>query len=258
VQELAKPTTPKTPETIAEILAAIRRAQELDRGLEDWARTLPPEWRSEVAKVVTDEPVDPMSAFFWSGPVYVYADLNIANVMNEYRIARLLCQSVVLACVGALPAAATAAATAGGERLQRSYTEAVYIAQQMVNEVCSTVPFMLGFHPGRSLDGESGAEERGSPPFLAPLLPVVRFANVLFQRRNPQARTSPARRCSSQRPSRASAPSSGSGCSAASSTSAASSGSPRPAASSSRRRWRRRRRRRSRRSGSRPCRGTAS
>ena len=162
-QELAKPSTPKTPETIAEILGAIRRAQDLDRRLEDWARTLPPEWRSEVGKVVTDEPAEPLSAFFWPGPVYVYVDVNVANVMNEYRIARLLCQSVVLLCVGALPAGATAAA---GERLQRSYTEAVYIAQQMVNEVCSTVPFMLGFHPGRSLDGESDAAERGSPPFV--------------------------------------------------------------------------------------------
>jgi hypothetical protein len=95
--------------------------------------------------------------------------------MNEYRIARLLCQSVVLLCVGALPAGATAAA---GERLQRSYTEAVYIAQQMVNEVCSTVPFMLGFHPGRSLDGESDAEERGSPPLLS--LPLVSCTSADF------------------------------------------------------------------------------
>lgn len=159
MQELAK--APKTPQTIADLLSAVRRAQDLDRRLEDWARTLPVEWCGDVAKVVTDEPADPLSAFFWTGPVYVYRDINVANVMNEYRIARLLCQSVVLAAVGALPAAASGS---HGERLQRGYTEAVYIAQQMVNEVCSTVPFMLGFHPGRSLDGESGAEERGSPP----------------------------------------------------------------------------------------------
>jgi hypothetical protein len=137
----------------------VRRAQDLDRRLEEWARTLPAEWRSEVAKVVTEEPREPLSAFFWSGPVYVYGDLNIANVMNEYRISRLLCQSIVLACVGALPTA-----TAQAEHLQRSYTEAVYIAQQMVNEVCSTVPFMLGFNLGNRLDGESDASERGMRP----------------------------------------------------------------------------------------------
>jgi hypothetical protein len=142
----------------------MRSAQDLDRRLEEWARTLPPEWRGEVAKVVTEEPLEPLRSFFWSGPVYVYADLNIANVMNEYRISRLLCQSVVLACVGALPAA-----TAQAEHLQRSYTEAVYIAQQMVNEVCSTVPFMLGFNLGSRLDREADANDRGMlPPPRAP------------------------------------------------------------------------------------------
>lgn len=132
----------------------MRRAQELDRGLEAWARSLPREWRADVARVVTEEPREPLTAFFWPGPVYVYGDLNIANVMNEYRISRLMCQSIVLLCVGALPAQA--------EHLQRSYTEAVYIAQQMVNEVCSTVPFMLGFNLGNTLAIESGADERGT------------------------------------------------------------------------------------------------
>jgi hypothetical protein len=158
-QELAKPSNPKTPETILEILGAVRRAQELDRQLEEWARTLPAEWRGEVVRVVTEEPREPLAAFFWTGPVYVYGDLNVANVMNEYRISRLLCQSVVLTCVGALPAA-----TAQTEHLQRSYTEAVYIAQQMVNEVCSTVPFMLGYNLGNRLELESDADERGNYP----------------------------------------------------------------------------------------------
>jgi hypothetical protein len=146
---------------VLEILAVVRRAQELDRGLEAWARSLPREWRADVARVVTEEPREPLTAFFWPGPVYVYGDLNIANVMNEYRISRLMCQSIVLLCVGALPAQA--------EHLQRSYTEAVYIAQQMVNEVCSTVPFMLGFNLGNTLGSgaESGADERGTSFLLS-------------------------------------------------------------------------------------------
>jgi hypothetical protein len=154
---------------VLEILGVVRRAQELDRRLEEWARTLPREWRGDVARVVTEEPREPLTAFFWTGPVYVYHDLNVANVMNEYRISRLLCQSVVLLSVGALPAA-----TAQSEHLQRSYTEAVYIAQQMVNEVCSTVPFMLGFNLGNRSDLESSADERGTFLFFLSLFLLLK------------------------------------------------------------------------------------
>jgi hypothetical protein len=145
----------KTSSTIMEIMALIQRAQDIDTRLEDWAHSLPVAWNATVKKVVTEEPANVYTEFFWPGPVYTYQDANIANVLNDYRIARILCQSVILQCVKVLTA------NSQSDTLSQMYTRAVYATRRMTDEVCSTIPFLLGFDIENTPEGMSESMARG-------------------------------------------------------------------------------------------------
>jgi len=129
----------KTPEVMREIYSVIEHTQVVDQRLENWVKSLPEIWKGETPKIVVEEPSDPLSEFFWTGPVYVYQDLNIANVMNEYRVLRLSCQSIILDCIDSIPNQLLS------EQLEIAQRKALYLVQKMIDDICSTVPFLLGF-----------------------------------------------------------------------------------------------------------------
>jgi hypothetical protein len=151
-QQLVK--SEKTPAVLAEMLEVIEEAKKVDRRLEEWCNGLCDAWTGKVAKVVTEEPKDIMNAFFWPGPQFLYQDLNIAHIITDYRMCRLFCQAVVRECVNAFPT------SAHSEHLQRTFTEAVYISQQMVDDFCSSVPYLLGFGMGQRADCTTPADQK--------------------------------------------------------------------------------------------------
>ncbi|KAF2670717.1 hypothetical protein BT63DRAFT_438337 [Microthyrium microscopicum] len=148
-----------SPEKIMDMLSIIEQAQDIDRRLEAWVHSLPNIWKADIAKIVTEPPKNVMTAPFWPGPIFTYQDLNIANVMNEYRVGRIFCQTLVMNCVEAIPN------TSQTDSLQRALTEAVYIMQLMADDFCSTVPYMLGFdyysRPGASIEDEKSTIATG-------------------------------------------------------------------------------------------------
>lgn len=146
-------TTHKTPQVIAQMLDIIDKAQAIDYNLETWARTLPAVWKPTTTQIITEEPRDITTAVYWPGPIYTYHDLNIGTITNEYRTSRVMVNGVVRDLVTALPFVAQT------EFLQRAYTKSVYIARQMCNDFCSTLPFMLG-HDYYSRPGACPEEER--------------------------------------------------------------------------------------------------
>ena len=80
-----------------------------------------------------------ITALYWPGPVHTYGDLNIANVINDYRICRIFCQAAIMNCIDAIPT------TMQPEHLTRVYTQAVYVTRRMVNDFSSSLPYLLGF-----------------------------------------------------------------------------------------------------------------
>jgi hypothetical protein len=130
---------PMNPETVMDMISVIDQAQDLDRRLELWLHSLPEVWHHEIRRVVTEHPSNVMMSTMWPGPVYTYEDLGVANVMNECRVSRVLCQSLIMQCCEAIPEPSMS------ESLNRAYTRAVYVTKQMVNDFCSTLPFLLGF-----------------------------------------------------------------------------------------------------------------
>ena len=134
------------------MMQVIEDAKELDRRLEEWCSGLSDVWAGDVSKVVTEEPKDVMNAFFWPGPQFIYQDLNIAHLITDYRMCRMFCHTVVREVIGALPASSHT------DSLQRIFTEAVYISQQMANDICSTLPYFLGFGMEYRLDCTTAAD----------------------------------------------------------------------------------------------------
>lgn len=156
-----------------EIMTLIGKAINIDKNLEDWTRTLPEAWNIETRKVVNYQPDDITIAEFWPGPVYIYQDLKVANLLNDCRICRIFCQSIVLGCIAALP-------MNSGEWDHIS-TQALYIIQQAVNEICWSIPYLLGFdyhnRPNSRPEDEKGRYKAISQSMFAVTKLDVRFGS---------------------------------------------------------------------------------
>jgi hypothetical protein len=129
----------KTSATVVDMMTLIRTAKDIDSELEHWALTLPEFWEPLTKMICQDTGENLRTAQFWPGPVHTYGDLSIANVWNDYRVSRIFCQAVILGCVSALPAHTRT------DNIERISEHAVHITQQMVDDFCSTIPYLLGF-----------------------------------------------------------------------------------------------------------------
>jgi hypothetical protein len=157
----------KLPPPVDGLVGIIARARALDAKLESWDRTLPPIWRGELRRVITETPENPCEAPYWAGPVDTYEDLNIAKTVNDYRVSRVLCQTIVLRCIAALPSKDQT------EQIGHLKSQAVYICRQMVNEFTSSVPYLLGFdyytRLGANFKDEAAAKATGAFFAVGPL-----------------------------------------------------------------------------------------
>jgi hypothetical protein len=130
----------KTPTVVNEMMSLIKTAKEIDSQLEHWALTVPEEWSYTTVEYCREEPKDLSNSQFWQGPIHVYHDLSVANITNDYRISRIFCQAVIMGCISALPQHAQT------EQTERVVAQAAYVTQQMVDDFCSSVPFLLGYN----------------------------------------------------------------------------------------------------------------
>ncbi|KAF2101785.1 hypothetical protein NA57DRAFT_64483 [Rhizodiscina lignyota] len=123
----------------AEIMHIMKMAQEVDGRLEHWYLTLPEDWGHRTVRMQLEEPVDVFNAPQWQGPVHIYDDLFMANIINDYRVSRIFCQQIILNMSGALsdPAPETLITVHGMQQ------HAMYVARTMADDVCSSVPFHL-------------------------------------------------------------------------------------------------------------------
>lgn len=135
-------------------------AQLVDGNLEDWYRTLPPEWKHRIIGIESSIPDDIANAQKWPGEQHAYHDVPLASIINDYRVCRIFCRRVMLACLQWLgPSGAAEAA---------QYARSVFVVQQMVDELSACVPFHLVYEL-QPLAKETGQEQYGeSPPTRVP------------------------------------------------------------------------------------------
>ncbi|KAL5118488.1 hypothetical protein ACEQ8H_003664 [Pleosporales sp. CAS-2024a] len=127
-------------------------AQKVDGHLAQWYATLPPEWKHSTIGLVSDvvpalareEQGAIMMMEKWPGEQHVYNDVPLASIVNDYRVCRIFCRRVMIACLNWLSIAGQnedmMTTTTTGE-----YEQSVFVIQKMVDDISACVPFHLDY-----------------------------------------------------------------------------------------------------------------
>ena len=137
--------------SLQDVFLLLEQAIELNEQLITWTRTLPGDWKF----VATDKfelPIGyPKHHFVYQDRIDVYTDLSVATTWNSYRVTRLRVLAIILSCIAVLPEPLT-------DALRSQTLVAMGSLQELVDDICGSVPFHLGtkIHPG--LDDRPGVE----------------------------------------------------------------------------------------------------
>lgn len=175
-----------------EIESIVETTRRIDAELEHWHQTLPSNWAPKTHSMHYDLAADLYNAEQWPGPIHVYEDVFIANILNDYRVSRIFCQSVILTGLCWLTAARRRQKylDPGSEDEpfeplsdhQALFDQALYVTQTLVDEICWCVPFHLRYdlQPQISHTGQDpgAAEGLGGyfliwPVFICASLPWI-------------------------------------------------------------------------------------
>jgi hypothetical protein len=146
----------------------------VDGNLAQWYATLPPEWRHTTIGVVNTVPAvhDLAVTEKWPGEQHIYNDVPLASIVNDYRVCRIFCRRVIMACINWL-------GLSGHEDVDGEYARSVFVIQQMVDDVSACVPFHLDYEL-QSVAREMGQEQNGEYcPLNSTLLPLLYFTLIL-------------------------------------------------------------------------------
>jgi hypothetical protein len=132
--------------TIEAILELIECCQHLDTALVTWRETIPSDWEytSRPNGTSAQDDFNPETSEVYPGKVDVYPDIWIARAWNSYRTTRIFAQAVILRSVAWLAGSDTQNPRVISQIA--AALQARQIVQQMVDEICASVPFHLG-HP---------------------------------------------------------------------------------------------------------------
>jgi hypothetical protein len=172
--------------TDPEAKAILSFAQMVDGNLQQWYQTLPPEWQYRTVDMVYEMPglgedgeEDVSQAPSWLGPQHAYHDVNIASIVNDYRVCRIFCQRVIMACVGWLSQGSSVQQITHAQE----YQHAMYVIQQMVDEISACVTFHMNYDwqpVARELGQERNGESETLPylPYPIPLYPTLSHSTL--------------------------------------------------------------------------------
>ncbi|KAF2031892.1 hypothetical protein EK21DRAFT_62152 [Setomelanomma holmii] len=134
-------------------------AQMVDGNLAEWYATLPPEWRHSTIGVVSEVPAieDLAITEKWPGEQHIYNDVPLASIVNDYRVCRIFCRRVIMACINWL-------GTGGFEDENGKYNKSVFVIQQMVDDISACVPFHLDYQL-QATAKEMGQEQNAAEAF---------------------------------------------------------------------------------------------
>jgi hypothetical protein len=148
-------TTPHNPNDEAEAKQILEFAQTVDGNLAKWYSTLPPEWKHSTIGIVSDIPADEDLTVTekWPGEQHIYTDVPLASIVNDYRVCRIFCRRVIMACINWL--------SIGGHVDEvGEYNQSVFVIQSMVDDVSACVPFHLDYEL-QTVAKEMGQEQNG-------------------------------------------------------------------------------------------------
>lgn len=132
-------TISRTPENIELVLDLMRRCQMLDQQLANWSRNLPEAFEY---KPVTWEDNVPNGDFHkaevYPGRVDIYRDIWVTSLWNLARTSRIMLSSAVVRCAAWVCAPID-------YRTTPEYASATRVAQECINDIISSVPYLFGW-----------------------------------------------------------------------------------------------------------------
>ena len=129
---------PRSPDSEKEVNDVLEYAISVDLLVAAWADSLPEEWMWTSADHFDLPPASvSRDAYIYKDRKDLYLDLWVESIWNAYRSARVKVQTIILDCIAWL----------GKPFENQWYWRVVYakmITQEMVDDICASVPFALG------------------------------------------------------------------------------------------------------------------
>ena len=127
---------PKNPETRSSLFQILHHAMDFDRTLALWVRNIPETWKTtEILVDSLSEDLRQIGAY--QDQIDLYQDLWIAHTRNFCCTTRIFVQNIVLHCIDLL-------STEAEEQYQDDRFVVTQCIQQMADEICASIPFLLG------------------------------------------------------------------------------------------------------------------
>ncbi|CAD0107734.1 unnamed protein product, partial [Aureobasidium uvarum] len=123
-------------ESMADMEVLIERACHLEATMQNWAASLSDEWLPYTIDYIPEKPADPLNADAWVGPVHAFVDGYKAGVLNKLHSCHMLCAQVILNGLEWL--------RPYDYPMDDRYIHTRWIEQRTVDDICSSVPFLLG------------------------------------------------------------------------------------------------------------------
>lgn len=126
---------------------------EMDEALKLWQFSVGDGWLPQTVGFTQAIPHYLDTAETWIGPIHVYRDIHVASITNKHRACRLLNSMLILDCLNWL----------GSHRdnLQAQLAQYSYVEQTMIDDICYSIPFHLGWKPDSQSSWNSGYSGKG-------------------------------------------------------------------------------------------------
>jgi hypothetical protein len=113
----------------------IRAAKDLDGELADWAKRIPAKWSyTTILRMRASSDPELSSTIFLPNQIHRYPDFYTARVWNLYRVYRMIIQSILYR----VSSLYSTDHDQDSKRIQKINT-------MMVDDICASVPFLLGY-----------------------------------------------------------------------------------------------------------------
>ena len=158
-----------TPSSSRAISLILQECQNLDSAFSSWPVSTPSEWKyRSVIPETSPSSDDQGSELYPNLPVDIYCDAWSACAWNNYRCTRLFLNAFIVRCVKYL----TQDQCRTG-MLEAVHDKAVTRIQDMTDEICSSIPFHIGYFPPEPLKVRN-------VPRMAPVEPIALGAYFLL------------------------------------------------------------------------------
>ena len=137
----------------ADALSLLVDTKRYEATLASWAHGLPPEF--SYSRLPLNSGADSKAQNAYPSSMDIYQDATVASTWNTWRNQRIGLLKIIMEC-------ATIVQPPGSRTPSFEYTKASNEIQQLVDDICSSIPFHLGHHKKRS--SSPGFSDYPHPP----------------------------------------------------------------------------------------------